>query len=133
MFWAFIQGKPAPQPRPRGRVVQKGRRHIVVMYSPVTPWRRQVRQSLQNSIQPSWPLTEALAVSLEFHVERPKCAPNRPWPTVKTSGDVDNLAKAVLDAMNGLVFEDDAQVCDLRVMKIYTDKEPGVYVSVTPC
>jgi Holliday junction resolvase RusA-like endonuclease len=31
--------------------------------------------------------------------------------------DVDNYAKAVLDAMNGIVFKDDSLVVDLRVRK----------------
>jgi len=37
---------------------------------------------------------------------------------VKTSKpDVDNLTKAILDALNGIVWIDDAQVCELHVTK----------------
>jgi len=32
------------------------------------------------------------------------------WPTSSVDGDGDNLEKAVLDALNGIVFEDDRQV-----------------------
>jgi len=35
--------------------------------------------------------------------------------------DIDNIAKIVLDSFNGVVFEDDAQVYDLRVIKTYGD------------
>ena len=35
--------------------------------------------------------------------------------------DVDNIAKIVLDSFNGVVFEDDAQVYDLLVIKTYGD------------
>ena len=35
--------------------------------------------------------------------------------------DLDNVAKIVLDAFNGVVFEDDAQVYELRVLKGYGD------------
>ena len=35
--------------------------------------------------------------------------------------DIDNVAKIVLDAFNGVVFEDDAQVYELRVLKGYGD------------
>ena len=33
--------------------------------------------------------------------------------------DIDNIAKSVLDAMNGYVFKDDNQVCKLNVEKKY--------------
>lgn len=36
--------------------------------------------------------------------------------------DGDNIAKAILDSLNGLAFKDDAQVVDLRVVKLYGEK-----------
>lgn len=38
-------------------------------------------------------------------------------PTKKP--DADNIAKVVLDALNGLAYEDDKQVVDLRIRKMY--------------
>lgn len=38
-----------------------------------------------------------------------------------TKPDLDNLAKSVLDGMNGIVFEDDKQVVGLTVTKHYSD------------
>lgn len=35
------------------------------------------------------------------------------------NGDVDNIAKSILDALNGLVYEDDCQVATLMVVKRY--------------
>lgn len=49
----------------------------------------------------------------QFHMVRP---------------DADNCAKAVLDAANGLLWADDAQVMSLRVTKAYG--EPKVILSV---
>lgn len=37
--------------------------------------------------------------------------------------DTDNVAKAILDAMNGIVYEDDAQVAGLVVQKFYAEKD----------
>ena len=37
--------------------------------------------------------------------------------------DVDNGAEAILDAMNGIVYEDDAQVAGLIVQKFYAEKD----------
>ena len=44
--------------------------------------------------------------------------------------DADNLAKSVLDALNGLAFADDAQVYNLQVIKRYTAEEPRVEVTM---
>lgn len=40
-------------------------------------------------------------------------------PTKKP--DLDNIAKVILDALNGLAYYDDAQVCQLEIMKCYSD------------
>lgn len=33
--------------------------------------------------------------------------------------DTDNIAKAILDALNGIAFDDDSRVVDLNVQKVY--------------
>ena len=43
-----------------------------------------------------------------------------------TRTDVDNLAKFVLDALNGVLYADDRQVASLTVTKVYDDEEPYV-------
>lgn len=43
--------------------------------------------------------------------------------------DVDNIAKAILDGLNGIAYSDDAQVCVLSVVKLYAD-DPHVTVLV---
>lgn len=45
--------------------------------------------------------------------------------------DLDNLQKFLLDCMNGLVFKDDSQVCEIRAKKIYSSK-PGTTVRIIP-
>lgn len=41
-----------------------------------------------------------------------------------TRTDVDNLAKFVLDSLNGVLYEDDKQVASLQVTKVYDDEYP---------
>jgi Holliday junction resolvase RusA-like endonuclease len=48
------------------------------------------------------PTTDLLAVSIVFHTNR---------------GDLDNLAKAILDAGNGLAWEDDRQIVELHLYR----------------
>ena len=45
--------------------------------------------------------------------------------------DLDNLEKFVLDCLNGLVFKDDAQICEMRAKKIYSSK-PGTLIRIIP-
>lgn len=71
------------------------------------------------------PFEGPLSVSLRFRIELPKSMPKYRRARVlageeaHTGGpDVDNMAKAVLDAMNGIVFPDDRQIVRLFATKI---------------
>lgn len=50
-------------------------------------------------------------------------------PTAQGYGDADNHAKAVLDAANGILFKDDKQVVDLRVIK-HKAKVEGLTIDI---
>lgn len=56
---------------------------------------------------------------MEIFAERPAKKP-----------DVDNIAKIVLDSLNGLAYDDDSQVVILTVKKLYAN-EPRVFVSLS--
>jgi Holliday junction resolvase RusA-like endonuclease len=74
--------------------------------------------------------TESLAVSIAFRMRRPlnhfranrreagQLRASAPPQTFVTRSDVDNLAKFVLDSFNGLLYDDDRQVCSLHATKI---------------
>lgn len=79
----------------------------------------------------------AVLVECEFWLPRGKTV-KRSDPSVKP--DVDKLLRAVLDALTGIAYTDDAQVCESRAAKRYvgtmfangvTRMEPGVQVRVT--
>lgn len=46
--------------------------------------------------------------------------------------DLDNIAKIILDSLNGIAFKDDKQVCQLEISKAYSDTGQD-YVSVEIC
>lgn len=48
-------------------------------------------------------------------------------PIVKP--DVDNVSKIILDSLNGVAFDDDKQVIELHIHKVYGEN-PRVYVSI---
>lgn len=45
-------------------------------------------------------------------------------------GDIDNLAKGILDACNGILWNDDSQIVQLFIFKFITDSKPYVEISV---
>ena len=76
------------------------------------------------------PQTGPIAVTIWFHIERPKTV-KRTHPTVKP--DIDKLARAILDACtNGGAWDDDSQVIELSLRKVYatTETKPGVLIHI---
>lgn len=47
-----------------------------------------------------------------------------------THKDTDNLAKIVLDGLNGICYKDDKQIVTLLVSKKYTQEQPRVEVNI---
>ena len=89
------------------------------------------------------PTQEAVHIGVCWHVARPKwhwCTgrnvgkikPRAPLhPTSKRTGDVDKLARALLDALTGIVYVDDSQVVTLNACKRYAiDTGPQMAVTV---
>jgi Holliday junction resolvase RusA-like endonuclease len=72
-----------------------------------------------------------VAMRVEFRLLKPKSAPKRrrTWPIGKLSGDLDKLARAVGDALTGVLFVDDCQVVEWSVSKDYGDN-PGAMITV---
>lgn len=46
--------------------------------------------------------------------------------------DIDNLVKAVLDALNDVAWEDDSQIVRVAAEKEYSE-DPHVYIRITEC
>ena len=56
---------------------------------------------------------------------------DRLYPTKKP--DADNIAKIVLDSLNGIAYKDDSQVVELMVNKFYSKRgQPYVFVRLSP-
>lgn len=75
----------------------------------------------------------ALNVEVAFVFKRPKSVKikKRKHPTIKP--DCDNLIKSLFDALNGVVWTDDAIVVNVSACKIYEDHggiKEGIYLDV---
>lgn len=127
----FVPGHPAPQGSKRAFV--RGKRAVLVEVSKrVKPWREAVQDAaITHGCQP---LDGSVWVMLTFLMPRPKAMPKSAPLTMCARPDADKLARAVLDGITGVCFEDDSQVTRLLVVKrrAGTAEEPGVMIHVEP-
>ena len=112
-----VPGEPVPQPRPRV-TTRGGHGHAYVPAKhPVNAYRRAVAAAARAA--GAGVHGDAVEIIIDFVFARPKShlrktglAADAPqWPRK----DIDNLEKAVLDALNGVAWHDDSQV--VRVVK----------------
>jgi Holliday junction resolvase RusA-like endonuclease len=121
-FSLRVYGLPVPQGRPRAFVAAGGHASV---YDPANSraWKNVVRAQV-IAARPAAPMLGAVALTLTFFLPRPVSLPRKVVHHIKRP-DADNLAKAVKDALRGLVYRDDSQVVRLAVTKCY-DAQPGV-------
>lgn len=130
IFNFFIEGMPKGQARPR--VVSKNGRTWA--FSPKNEFRDSVLSHIKSNIpaelRGKMPITSGLSVSIVFHMPRPKSvAKSEIWHIKRP--DIDNLIKAVLDAVNDTkIWEDDSQIYEIKSKKVYSDDKIGAEVSI---
>ena len=136
----FVSGTPLPQPRPRAFAVQMAGKYTTRMYNPGTTdgWKKAIEVlSIPQRFQEKF--AGAVEVNLHFVMPRPKyhmgklgVKPGAPSNHC-VKPDLDNLAKAVLDALtaSGCFWNDDGQVSRLLLDKTY-GTDVGVLVQIQP-
>jgi len=116
----IIRGEPIPKGRPKIATING---HAVA-YTPKrtrdaeTDIRAQITTQLPNGFIP---FECPLKVSIIVRKTKPKSAPKKKETFPITNPDIDNYLKIYLDAMNKVVFRDDA-----LILEIYAKKEFGV-------
>ena len=124
-------------PVPKGRPRYSARAGFVRTYTPkkTADYETIVRAAAQQAMTRE-PLETPTAVYLYIRLPIPKSYPKKrvaaclqglERPVKKP--DIDNLAKSVLDGLNGTVYKDDGQIVSLHVTKVYA-AAPGVDVLV---
>jgi Holliday junction resolvase RusA-like endonuclease len=123
-----IDIEPKAQPRPRFARIGKA----VRAYHPakVGAYKAEIRRQViaqGGRLIPEGPI----GLWITFFMPRPKShmttkgeiKKNAPaWHTSRP--DLDNLEKAVMDSLTGIIWKDDSAVCDKHVLKVYVT-EPG--------
>lgn len=125
--------EPVEQARPRAAHI--GRR--IIMYDPekVKNFKKGLHQLAKMSYKDD-PLDGQLEVDVWFYrqvqkslskIERARRLSGEHRPTVKP--DLDNYIKSTLDALNGILWTDDARIVDLHAHKYYSDR-PRIEITV---
>lgn len=122
----FIEGHPVAQGRPK--FFRRG--NHVGAYDPAKSkdWKSWVKMvATSKGVKP---LSGPVSLSLTFQFTRPVSvsAKKRPHHTVKP--DLDNCIKGIKDALKGIAWIDDSQVCQIDASKVYADS-PGVRVAIS--
>ena len=113
----FVPGVPIPKARPR--FMKNG--HTWTPDS-TTAWEHTIATYARQAMaKAQWrgPSDACFAVRTDFHL------------ATGHRKDVDNMAKAVLDSCNKLIWKDDSQIADLRVKRFLRAGSPGVWVRAT--
>ena len=119
-----LSGKPIAAARPR-----IGRRGV---YDPQSKAKRIDRERIREQFADFQPLEGPLQLSIEFFFALPQATPKKyryiQYHTKKS--DIDNLVKHILDSMNGVVFQDDAQASILMAAKYYSPGNPYTSIEI---
>jgi len=144
----IVYGSPIAQPRARSRAFMvKGKIHVrayepetskdkntgIRKVNPIYEWKQAVRKACYDALgitenehyegrrPPLW--EGPIKMDLTLYFPRPKEYDKKQYPDgpirhIKKP-DRDNMEKAILDSMKGIIFVDDCQVCDGTVRKYY--------------
>lgn len=125
-----------PQPQQRSRAVLRGGRAGVYEPKESRSWKGTAQVWMQKEMRKRkpWEAGVALSVDIEAVFPCPASAHKKipvgfRWHT-KAQGDCDNIAKAVLDAGNGVLWDDDRQVAMLTVRKFVAAQGQLAHVRV---
>lgn len=122
-----VEGKAVPQPRPRVVRMRNGQTRAYNSEKSVVYKRIVKAAALSEMNKQRLTMTDRpLAMRLTFVFTPPKSYTKKKIEAVKSGElrytkkpDLDNLAKAILDACNNTVYKDDSQIITLSINKEY--------------
>ena len=99
-------------------------RHCIPSDHPIHEFKKQVRERFRESLPPSmekqyFPLANPVMVTIFACFKAPKAKQKLSGFDCTKRPDVDNLGKAILDALNGVAWIDDSQVTRLYIGKCW--------------
>ena len=146
----FVPGEPRPTARARTFTNKKG--FIQTITDPsgkVKPWREKIARAAKGTPcqkdgnnAPLVPWTGPCTITVVFYFKRPpshfttkdelSAEGKRRRAPMGGVGDLDNLYRGVADALEGVVYKRDGQICCATLLKRYCggDEPEGVHVTL---
>jgi crossover junction endodeoxyribonuclease RusA len=129
----IVYGEPIPQGSTRAFIPKGWNRPIITAANKRTkPWRQEVSGSavaaMEKAKLPLMTRGVGVAVACSFYFVKPKST-KKSVTHKTTKPDLDKLVRAILDALTGIVFEDDSQVVSLSLVKEFAPR-PHAQISV---
>ena len=128
-----IPGNPVAQGRPRA--ARRGNRIMMYDPKPSKDYKEYVAE-IAKEYAPEEPTEAALGVQMKIYREIPKSTTKKDRKLINEGlkrpvvrPDTDNYTKAILDALNGIIYKDDSQIVDLKASKYYSD-DPRVEIKI---
>ena len=128
--FVFVPGKPVAKARPR--VTMRGGKPRAYTPKKTADFEAMIRDHWRG-----FPIMEGpLHLSIVCYLEIPQS-----WSKKKKTQaehgeieptsrpDIDNYAKLVMDALNGIAYNDDSQVVRMIISKMYSER-PGILISL---
>lgn len=143
MIEFLIIGEPTPKPAPRVGKTKTGKTIVFKPGRKVRSWERCVREWAVASMSNHTPFLakDEVECMLLFALRRPSShytktgSLKRSAPiTPNRKPDLDNLVKSTLDAMEGIVFDNDSRITKRITGKVYAElgQPTGCYVIFKP-
>lgn len=126
-----VQTEPQGKARPRA----DGRSGRIYTPSKTAKYEKLIREEFKRQ-NPDWsPAEEAVSVTitagfripLSWSKKKREAAVSAP---VKKKPDIDNIEKAILDALNGVAYVDDALIARTYCMKVFAAGEPYIVATI---
>lgn len=128
-----LYGDPVAMTRPR--FARRG--NFVHTYDPQANLKETFKWQIKSQYRDE-PIKAPVSLDITFYMPIPKSTSKRKKRQMlngvcfhMVKPDIDNLSKFLLDCLNKIVLEDDAQVIELRTKKIYSEN-PGTLVRIFP-
>lgn len=130
-IYFIVDGKVQPKQRPRVfRNKYTGRTQTITPQATVD-YENKVKASFYEACDgEKFFLTGAVQMTVNVYVAIAKSTPKKTREKMLTgelkpitrTGDLDNLFKAISDALNGVAYDDDSQIIDATIRKFYGEQ-----------
>lgn len=130
-IYFIVEGRVQPKQRPRVyRNRYTGQVHTLTPQATVD-YENKVKASFYEACEgEKFFLTGAVHLTVNVYVAIAKSTPKKTREKMLTgelkpitrTGDLDNLFKAISDALNGVAYDDDSQIIDATIRKFYGEQ-----------